>query len=540
MSRVSLKGSGQGNGAIDGRSDHENQDQAENGPPQNHVRRPAPLAKPPATLLPGHNCITDRLEVEDIAIKNGARMRERIARPARALPSDADRRERRRRWLFVLFVIALLVPGSFFVGTARLTPYRAFLLLAVLPLLWQVARGALGRLTAVDVFFVSYVLWLALATFVHEGMERYEFIVVLTIEALGGYLFGRVLVRNAADYKLLMRALLLGILIMVPFAVVEMLTRQNLASQIAGMVFEPHNQATHPPRLGFFRAQVSFEHPILYGLFCSLGFANAFYIYRLHRRKQLFWMGTSGFATFSALSSAPLLALLLQGMMILWDRIVRNLKAKWFVLAGLLLAIFGVLELATPEGAVEFLIANFTLVPATAEYRMMTNELVSELVLKFPLFGVPPGEFDLPWWHNRSVDNFWLVTASNYGIPTVLFLILAIVLHLFKVISAEISDEEVSGIRTGHLIAVAALIFLLTTVHIWGATSVMIMTYLGAGAWIYVPERTPAPEGRRRKRPEPASVAASPEPAGRRPPAVPRPATAGRVRGSTGRYGGNA
>ena len=63
-------------------------------------------------------------------------------------------------------------------------------------------------------------------------------------------------------------------------------------------------------------------------------------------------------------------------MMIVWDRIVRNLRAKWFVLAGIFLAIFGVLELVTPDGAVEFLIANLTLVPATAEYRVMTNELV--------------------------------------------------------------------------------------------------------------------------------------------------------------------
>ena len=270
-----------------------------------------------------------------------------------------------------------------------------------------------------------------------------------------------------------------------------MLTKQNIISELAATIFEPLPQADHPPRLGFFRAQVSFEHPILYGLFCSLGFANAFYIYRLHRTKQLFWMGTSGFATFSALSSAPLLALALQSMMIVWDRLVRNLRSKWFVLAGVLLAIFGVLELATPDGAVEFLIANLTLVPETAEYRLMTNELVIARILEFPLFGVPPGEFDLPWWHTGSIDNFWLVTASNYGVPTVLFLILAILLHLFKVMSAEIPDEETSGIRTGHLIAVTALIFLLTTVHIWGAATVMIMTYLGAGAWIYAPEQAP-------------------------------------------------
>ena len=76
--------------------------------------------------------------------------------------------------------------------------------------------------------------------------------------------------------------------------------------------------------------------------------------------------------------------------MIVWDRIVRNLRSKWFVLAGIFLAIFGVLELVTPDGAVEFLIANFTLVPATAEYRVMTNELVTQWSLSSHCSVCPP------------------------------------------------------------------------------------------------------------------------------------------------------
>ncbi len=388
-------------------------------------------------------------------------------------------------------MISVLVPGSFFIGTARLTPYRAFLLLAALPLLWQVARGALGRLTAVDVFFVCYVFWLALSTFVHEGMERYEFIVVLTVEALCGYLFGRVMVRNASDYRQLMRVFLGGLLVLAPFALFEMLTKQNLVAQIAGTFLQPFEQIIHAPRLGLFRAQVSFEHPILFGLFCSLGFANAFYIYRLHRTKQLFWMGTSGLVTFSSLSSAPMLALLLQSMMIFWDRIARTLKAKWLVLAGIGVTVFGVLELATPNGAVDFLVNNLTLVPETAEFRILTFQYVIERVVEYPVFGIPPDTVVLPWWHTGSIDNYWLSTAITYGVPTTLFLFLAIVVHLIKVMGARITDDETSDIRTGHLIAVAALVFLLATVHVWGAVGVMIMTYLGAGAWIYAPEAVP-------------------------------------------------
>ena len=107
---------------------------------------------------------------------------------------------------------------------------------------------------------------------------------------------------------------------------------------------------------------------------------------------------------------------------------------------------------------------------------------------------------------------------------------------------AEIGDPHVSDIRTGHLIAVAALIFYLTTVHLWGPASVMVMTYLGAGAWIYAPERahSPAP-GHTRKAARPAPLVTRPAPASSNAALQAAPVArgeSGRVRGSTGRYDG--
>lgn len=308
------------------------------------------------------------------------------------------------------------------------------------------------------------------------------------------------------------------------------------------MVLQPFEQAVHPPRLGLHRAQVSFEHPILFGLFCSLGFANAFYIYRLGKMRRLFWMGTSGFTTFASLSSAPILSLLIQTIMIAWDRLVPALRSKWLLLAGIGIVIFGVLELATPNGAMDFLISNLTLVPETAEYRILTLQYTIEALGQYPVFGIPEGESELPWWHTGSIDNFWLSTAATYGIPTAVFLILAILLHLLKVMHAQIDDAETSDLRSGHLIAVTGLIFTLTTVHLWGATSVMVMAYLGAGAWVYCPQRerpqvragrhsvaVPSPDAPKALRPAP------PCPTPVRTGVTPIP---GRVRGSTARYGG--
>jgi hypothetical protein len=87
----------------------------------------------------------------------------------------------------------------------------------------------------------------------------------------------------------------------------------------------------------------------------------------------------------------------------------------------------------------------------------------------------------------------------------------------------------------------------LCTVHVWGATGVMVMFYLGAGSWLLaVPAAAvPAPEPARRRPGHPRAVA--PEPAGvpagtaragaeprRRPGRGPAPATLARRRDAYG------
>lgn len=457
----------------------------------------------------------------------------------------AERSTRSKARLFAILFACLLIPGSFFLAGARFTPYRAFLLIAFVPLLIQFLRGAAGRFTSVDLLVILYGAWITMSMLVHLGFERIDFIVIQLVEAICGYLIGRVLVRNAAEYRLFFRCFFWGLLAILPFAILEMLTKTNLTSQIAGTVLQPYPTSTVPPRFGLHRAQSSFEHPILFGLFCSLGFANALFIFKGEKMRRLFWTGVVFLSTFTALSSAPLLALVIQTAMMTWDRLVQAAKSKWFFLVAFGGGAFLLLELVTPNGAVDFLISTVTLNPASGNYRLETFRYVFAAILRYPLFGTDdPDDIGLPWWHTGSIDNFWLVTAIEMGLPAMLFLFSAMVLHLVRAITADGLDETASRYRTGHFIAIPGLIFLLITVHIWGAANVMIMAYIGAGAWIYAPQVQKAPQRRRAapaaKREEEPS---SPPPAGKKPGPVRPPAAQvardrTRVRGSTGRYGG--
>lgn len=466
----------------------------------------------------------------------------------RSLPAsqqeDGKRSARSKARIFAILFACLLIPGSFFLAGARFTPYRAFLLIAFVPLLIQFLRGAAGRFTSVDLLVILYGVWITMSMLVHLGFERIDFIVIQLVEAICGYLIGRVLVRDAADYRLFFRCFLWGLLAILPFAILEMLTKTNLTSQIAGTVLQPYPTSTVPPRFGLHRAQSSFEHPILFGLFCSLGFANALFIFKGEKMRRLFWTGVVFLSTFTALSSAPLLALVIQTAMMTWDRLVQAAKSKWFLLIAIGVFSFVFLELVTPNGAVDFLISTVTLNPASGNYRLETFRYVFAAILRYPLFGTDdPDNVGLPWWHTGSIDNFWLVTAIEMGLPAMLFLFSAMVVHLTRTITADGLDETASTYRTGHFIAIPGLIFLLITVHIWGAANVMIMAYIGAGAWIYAPKTKSVPRARRRLQSKPEQ-SASPQksPASEPSPSRSRPAQTvrdrSRVRGSTGRYGG--
>ena len=101
------------------------------------------------------------------------------------------------------------------------------------------------------------------------------------VELFGGYLVGRTLIRNRIDHKNYFRFLTLAFLVLMPFAVLEMLTGFNTLRTIAEIVLNvPPRQSNLGQRFGLIRAQGPLEHPILFGMVASMGVANVFYIWR--------------------------------------------------------------------------------------------------------------------------------------------------------------------------------------------------------------------------------------------------------------------
>ena len=392
-----------------------------------------------------------------------------------------------RRRLLVVFMVALLLPIQPELGGQRLDPYRLLLLLLFLPFVVALLKRRAGQFTISDGMMGAYALWTVVTLVFHHGMGRFAYASILATMLLGGYMAGRLLIRNAQDYRRFIRYFLMALLILLPFSLFELLTEQMIIAETLGKVF-PATAKYYESRWGLSRVQVVFPHPILYGLFCSIGFANVLYLYRDQFFGRLSRVGLVVGMTFMALSSAPLLSIGLQSIMAGWDKITRG---KWLTLFVGFAAIYIFLSLASNRGPVIILIETLTFDPSTAWWRVHIWEYGVQNVMNHPFLGLGLNDWARPYWLAPTVDNFWLVTAMRAGLPALAFLVVALSVHVFRIVRAKGLNAGERDIRTGYLVALVGIAFTISTVHVWDGMAVFLMFYIGAGSFLY----TSQPEG---------------------------------------------
>ena len=177
----------------------------------------------------------------------------------------------------------------------------------------------------------------------------------------------RLIIRNRQQYL----ALLKGILVVsAPIAIVgfyQSLTGNNpvgFLREYASWGFRPY-----PPtsRLGYFRAETTFAHPIMAGLFFAMfGPVCAGILHSMKTHKILCWVGLGlmGVGVFSSMSSGPMLAGLLAGMFIVCYR----WRKYWKPALVLIILMCVAIEFISNRHFYDVL-SDFAINPITAWYR---------------------------------------------------------------------------------------------------------------------------------------------------------------------------
>jgi O-antigen ligase len=165
-----------------------------------------------------------------------------------------------------------------------------------------------------------------------------------------------------------------------------------------------------------------------------------------------------------------------------WDKVTRG---KWMTLAVGVAGLYIFLSLASNRGPVIILIEKLTFNPSTAWWRVYIWEYGVQNVMAHPFVGLGLNDWARPTWLAPTVDNFWLLTAMQAGIPAVTFLVLGIVINVFYILRAKNLSAQARDARTGYLVVLAGSAFTISTVHVWDAMAVFMMFYFGAGSFLF-------------------------------------------------------
>lgn len=389
------------------------------------------------------------------------------------------------RVLVACFVLALCVPIQFYLGDLRLSFYRIALLLFIFPAATRFLLDKGIRWRLADWLILFHCLWMATALVSNgAGIESAG---ISIIETAGAWLLGRVYVRDLGGFVSMVRVLFLCVILSIPFAVYEAVTGVPIVLEMLDKIATVLPNVPHEQRFGVDRAQVVFDHPILYGMFCSLAFTLSIYVLggpRSGATRLLRGAGV-GVATFLSLSSGALVCLAVQGALMSYDFVLRSVRARWVIMLSGAGILYAALEIASSRTVPELLIPLLALNPGTAWTRLAVNDAAIIDIIAHPWLG-----YGLNAWvpstpvPTASIDNFWLVIAFRSGLPGIFSLVLAVLASVWTLACAKGMSPAGNACRTAICVTIIAFCISVLTVHLWNASYCIFVFMLACGLWV--------------------------------------------------------
>jgi hypothetical protein len=410
--------------------------------------------------------------------------------PHQAIFESRQVKRKRAHWPVAVFLISIAVPWVFYFGTLRMSVYRIVLLLMFLPCLVMWISGKAGRIRIADIAVLLYSLWATLSLSVLHGFEpslRTSGIII--VETVGAYMLARCYVRDADDLYNVVRLLFRIVVCLLPFAVYELLTGQNISRQLFQLVLPTYEVPPHmmlESRAGLTRVMAVFDHPILFGTFTGSAFALVYLVlgYRKNFLHRLFMTTIVGLTSIMSLSSGPLSGLTAQAILLCWNGLLHAMKFRWKLLILLVVFIVVAIELAANQSALDILVSYFLFDGGSYWYRKLIWQYGVESVSNHLLFGTGLGEWARPEWMGRSIDNFWLFHAVTYGLPAAVFMMLAFFSIFLPVSFKKGLDVKLTAYRTAFLLAMTGLFLISWSVALWDSAYVVSIFLMGSGVWM--------------------------------------------------------
>lgn len=386
-----------------------------------------------------------------------------------------------------IFLLSLLIPIVFSLGSLRLAPVRIVLVIAVVPVFISWVSGKFGKIRLADIWILLFAFWMLISFNLDGGHSTFRYSILSVIEVIAPYLLARTYIRSQAQYEAMLRILFWFAVILLPAAAIESITKIRIYNMIFDPFFSTPPWLNYEPRMGLYRAQTVFEHPILYGVMIAFFTLPVFTLFRQSNGWLASIIRTSPIllATFFSLSAGAWMGAILQALLSLYKIIFRNVPWRWWLALGGVTTLYFVVLFGSNQPVFQFFSGKLAFDSHTAYHRYLIWIYGWENVWQAPLFGRGLADWNRPiWLHSPSIDNLWLVFAIRHGLPGLAFILGAYVTVVCTLIWAQPKSETVRAYREALVFALIGLAVALVTVHLWSATFNFIIFMLGAGMWM--------------------------------------------------------
>lgn len=390
-------------------------------------------------------------------------------------------------WPATLFLIALVIPWIIDIGSLRLSVDRIILIAMIIPSLVLWLTGKAGKIRTADILVILYCLWCVISLGAVHGFETsIQSGGMIAVETMGAYFLARVSVRNARQFYSMALVLFSLVAFLLPFSIYESVTGRNLLLEIYGWVLPTQKDYFMAPRWGLRRVQSVFDHPILYGVFCTSMFALIHKTLGAEVSPARRWMrsGIVAAATFVSLSSGPLSALVVQGLLIAWEWFLRDLRYRWHILSAFFATLYLGISVLSNQSVFEFYVHYFAFSQDTGWDRIRIWHYGWLSVFNHPLFGIGYNEYQRPEWMEPSIDMFWLINFVRFGYIGGILMVLTFGFVFLTIALKKGLNVQQDGYRKAYLFSMIGIFTVGWTVHFWNAPYLLIMFYLGSASWM--------------------------------------------------------
>ena len=367
-------------------------------------------------------------------------------------------------WLALVGLILPAWEAQFSIADAKFTAGRLGIALLFIPALIILSQRA-WRMLACDILAFLFAVWIPVAAS-YSDVNSLSSAGAESMEFAFSYIAGRALFFQPAALDSFIRVMKLLTIAVIFFAVVENISGRSIAHEVAGAIFGTSPLST-VFRGSTIRAASTFDHPILFGVFCAL--AGAILLFRetgTLRRALILSLCLGG--CILSQSSAALMCFVLMLSACAYDSLLRAVSARW----AIFWAVFGAGICASfllAEHPIGWLISHLTLDPVSGYFRMLIWDAALDRISQKPWTGYALQPFDQNIL-DTTIDSVWLVVTLRFGIPAGLLLLLTNLAAIWpmrrtnRVRHANSFDARMSLAFT---IVLLMFMFAGITVHFW-------------------------------------------------------------------------